>query len=477
MKESVIEKETINTGLIKGILLLTAFFAMLNETSVNVALKNFMDVFNISVSTAQWLISGFMLIMTIVVPVTAFIIKSFSTRKIYFTSMYLLIVGTLLSGLATTFSILLVGRLVQATGTCVLMSLLINSMLVLTPPQKRGGAMGMVGLVALFAPAISPTLAGIVIQIFGWRWIFLGLLPILIMLLLIAMNNLKNVTEPIAGKIDVISIILSIVAFGGILAGISGVGENGKVNITTLTPLLVGVVFLILFIWRQLTIKDPLLELRVFKNPMYAFGMIMIFFSLMTIFGIVLLVPMFLQGALGITASVAGLIMLPGGMLNGIASPLVGRLYDKFGPKPFVILGALLMMVVCLGLSFIDSKISIGTFISLHCLILISAAMIMTTSQANGLNQLPHSLYPHGTAIMSTLMQLAGGLGSAVYIMLLSINQHKYLETSSEAGDTLNKNALIYGFNQTFKVAAMILIINFIISLFVKRSIAKSEHN
>ena len=189
-----------------------------------------------------------------------------------------------------------------------------------------------------------------------------------------------------------------------------------------------------------MTVKEPLLELRVFKYPMYTLGMAMIFISMMTIFGVMLLIPMFLQSSLGLSSIFVGLAMLPGGIANGIVSPLVGKSYDKYGPKPFLFPGVLLAIVVCFGFYKINGGISMGLFIALHCLLMAGIAIIMTTSQTNGLNQLPKKLSPHGTAIMSTIMQLAGGLGSAIYIMVLSINQKNYLKFSKENGELLNKN-------------------------------------
>ena len=467
---NVLKEQKLNVNVIKGILLITTFFAMLNETSVNVSLGKFMDEFGVSVSTVQWLISGFMLTMSIIVPTTAFIMKKFTTRKIYFSSLACLIFGTVITGFALSFQMLLIGRIIQAAGTCVLMTLLINSMLILTEPHKRGEAMGVVSLIVLFAPALAPTLSGIIIQNLGWKLIFLGLLPFFILFAILAYKYLANISETENTKLDVFSIILSIFAFGGIFYGISAIGEKGEFSRTIILSLLVGVVFLALFVWRQLTVKEPLLELRVFKYPMYTLGMAMILISMMTIFGVMLLVPIFLQSAIGLTSIFVGLAMLPGGIVNGIVSPLVGKSYDKYGPKPFLFPGVLLAVIVCFGFYKINSDISITLFIVLHCLLMAGIAIIMTTSQTNGLNQLPKRLSPHGTAIMSTIMQLAGGLGSAIYIMVLSINQKKFALSSTETGEILAKNSLAFGFNETFKVIALVLIIGLVISLFVKKS-------
>ena len=215
---------------------------------------------------------------------------------------------------------------------------------------------------------------------------------------------------------------------------------------------------LALFARRQMRIENPLLELRVLKYPMFTLGTLMIAFCLMTLFGVIVLIPIFLQGAYGLSIFVTGLAMLPGGLLNGLASPISGHIYDRVGPKPLIIPGAILMAVISWLLSIVSSSTHIGLFIAMHCCILIAIAFVMPSSQTNGLNQLPPALYPHGIAIMSTVMQLAGALGTATYVSIMSINRQHYLQSLHSAAANLQQNALIYGINHAFQFCALLLI-------------------
>jgi len=458
-------------------LFLAALFAVLNETSVNIALSNFSEIFHVSVSTTQWLTSGFLLVMTVVLPTTAFIMQSFTTRQIFFTSMSLVGCGAIIAGAAPAFWVLLLGRLIQAAGTCVLIALLNNSILVLIPPHKRGSALGLSGLVVSFAPAIAPTLSGLVMQQLSWRFLFWGLIPFYMIVAVLAYINLKNISETSKQKLDWLSVLLSLVAFGGILRGISSIGVTGFNNIYAFLPLLIGMVGLALFAWRQMRIENSLLELRVLQYPMFTLGIVMIAFCLMTLFGVVVLIPIFLQGAYGLPIFVAGLAMLPGGLLNGLAAPISGRIYDKVGLKPLIIPGIIVMAAISWLLSMVSSSTNIGLFIAMHCCILISIAFVMTASQTNGLNQLPAPLYSHGIAIMSTVLQLAGALGTAAYISIMSVNQQYYLQHAYSAAVNLQRDALIYGINHAFQFCALLLIAGLVIALFIKRPLLTENYS
>lgn len=476
MKKNIALKRTdrLDPGLVA--LLLAALFAVLNETSVNIALSNFSEIFHVSVSTTQWLTSGFLLVMTVVLPTTAFIMQSFTTRQIFFTSMSLVGCGAIIAGAAPVFWVLLFGRLIQAAGTCVLIALLNNSILILTPPHKRGTALGLSGLVVSFSPAIAPTLSGLIMQQLNWRFIFWGLIPFYLIVAVLAYMNLKNISATSKQKLDWLSVLLSIVAFGGIVRGISSVGVTGS-YISALMPLLIGIAGLALFAWRQMRIEKPLLELRVLKYPMFTLGIIMVAFCLMTLFGVVVLVPIFLQGVYGLSIFVTGLAMLPGGLLNGLASPISGHIYDKVGPKPLIIPGVILMAATSWLLSMVSSSTNIGLFIAMHCCILISIAFVMPSSQTNGLNQLPPPLYPHGIAVMSTVMQLAGALGTATYVSIMSVNQQHYLQSAHSAAVNLQENALIYGINHAFQFCALLLMVGLVVALFIKRPLLAANYS
>lgn len=457
-------------GLIKAILLFAGFLAVLNETYLNIVLKNFMEIFLVPMSTVQWLTTGFMLVMTIVVPISAFFIQRFTTRQIFLTTMTLIILGTFIGGCAQTFWMLLIGRLIQAAGTCVLMALLTNTILVITPMHERGSAMGIVGLVVLFAPAIAPTFAGVILQGLNWRWLFFALLPFLVLVFVFGAIKLRNVTDTTHLNIDILSVVLSTIGFGGVLFGISTAGEFG-ITMKPVVGLVSGFCGIVFFVWRQLIMEKPLLDVRVFRYPMFTLGVILLMISMMMAFAVALLTPMFLGGVLGLSDFATGLAMLPGGLLNGLTAPVAGKIFDRVGPRYLAIPGIVLMIIMSWLCSLVSSSTSIWIFILLNCCMLMSIAAVITSVQTNGLNQLPRNYYSHGTAIMLTLQQLAGGLGTVVFVGIMSINQQAYLKTVSNGTDPLQQiAALTLGFNHAFQFGAILLVLGLIASLFVKRS-------
>lgn len=441
---------------VKAILLLTSFLSMLNETSINVALTALMGVFGVSVTTVQWLVTGFMLVMAVVVPTTAYLLGRFSTRKLYFTSLVLLAVGSLLAGLAPSFWVLLVGRLIQAAGTCCLMSLTVTTVIQLTPPAQRGGAMGLVGLVTLFAPAVAPPLGGLVLQFAGWNWIFLGPLPLFVVLAVLGWFLVENVTETGNQKLDWLSVVLSALGFGGLVLGLGLLDRVAAEPSLVWGTLGVGVVGLALFVTRQLTMKTPFLDLRIFRYRQFTLAMVFIFLSILTVFGVTMLTPMALGQIWGLGAATAGLAMLPGGLLNGLTAPVFGQLYDRWGPKGMAMVGSVVMLLALGGLALLPAGVPVAFYIALHILFLLGVSAVMTVNQANGVNELPANLFPHGTATMSTLMQLGGGVGAAFYIAVLASGQAQ---------------GAVAAFHGAFGWGCLLLVIPLVASFFLKKSV------
>jgi DHA2 family lincomycin resistance protein-like MFS transporter len=447
-------------GAVKAVLLVTSFVAMLNETSINVALSALMGVFGVSVTTVQWLVTAFMLVMAVVVPMTAYLLARFTTRTLYFVSLVCLGVGSLLAGLAPGFEVLLAGRIIQAAGTCVLMSLTVTTVIQLTPHAERGGAMGLVGLVTLFAPAVAPTIGGLILQLAGWNWIFLGPLPLFVVVAILATFLLENVTTPVDRKLDILSVLLSVAAFGGILLGLGVMDQVASNPLLVWSALGVGIVALVLFVVRQLTIAEPLVDLRVFRYPQFSMAMVFVFFSIISVFGITMLTPMALGQVWGLGAAAAGMSMLPGGILNGLTAPVFGQLYDKIGPRILVVCGSILMLCCMAGLAFLPASAPVGLYIGLHIVFLLGVSAVMTVNQANGVNELPAPLYPHGTATMSTLMQLGGGVGTALFISLLASGQNRGAEAA---------------FHGAFGWGALLLILPLVVSFFLKKSVHPAD--
>ncbi|PQP81472.1 MFS transporter [Paenibacillus sp. PCH8] len=456
-------------------MLLSGFIGLFGETALNVALTPLMGLLEVGPTTIQWLTTGYLLVLGILVPVSGMLLQWFTTRQLFTTSLIFSIAGTFVAALAPSFEILLVARVLQAIGTALLLPLMFNTILVIFPIEKRGAAMGLIGLVIMFAPASGPSISGLILANLSWHWIFWISLPFFLISLVCGLLFLPNISKLTKPKIDVLSIILSTLGFGGIVYGFSSAGGHGETGGGWTSPivvatLVIGVLSLLLFSIRQLRMKQPMMDLRVFKYPMFTVGLILVFICMMMILSSMLILPMYLQQGMAVTALTAGLVLLPGSLLNGILSPIMGRLFDKFGPKWLVIIGMAVVAVVLFLYTSIEATTSLGTIITLHVFMMVGISMIMMPAQTNGLNQLPREYYPHGTAIMNTLQQVSGAIGTAVAVSILSAGQSSFLSGVANPESPENQLAgFTSGVQNAFVFALVLAIVGLITSLFVKR--------
>lgn len=470
-----------NTRAIMASLLICGFIGMFSETALNIAISNLMDVFGISAATAQWLTTGFLLTLGILMPMTGLLLQWFTTRQLFIISLTSSIIGTLIAALALNFEMLMVARVLQAAGMGLLIPLMFNTILVVYPPEKRGAAMGFVGLVIMFAPATGPTVAGLLIEYFTWHYIFWLSLPFLIIGLLVGLKYLENVTELTKPRIDLLSVILSTIGFGGVVFGFSkaGEGEGGWTSAVVIASILIGLAGLALFVLRQIFMREPMMNLRVFKYPMFIVGLLMVLSCMMIILSSMIILPMYLQNGMKLSAFAAGLMLLPGSALNGILSPKMGRLFDKYGPKWLVIIGLFIVASTLWFFSGITLASSIAFIVALHIGLMVGISMVWMPAQTNGLNQLPPELYPHGTAVMNTLQQVAGAIGTAVAISILTKGVESYLHASSAPNElTEVAKAMTFGSQNVFFFAMIVTIIGLAIAFFIRRVIVtRAEMN
>lgn len=469
------EKKDIKVGLILTVLLIGAIAAILNQTVLNVALPTLSEEFNVSTTTAQWLVTLYMLVNGIFIPVTAFLMARFSTRQLFFTAMIVFSLGTILCGFAPSFPILLTGRVVQAIGAGIVMPLLISVVFKLFPIDKRGAAMGIVGVAIMFAPAVGPTLSGLLITTLSWRFIFFAILPFSLSALIAGYFVLKNVSEPTSAKLDVLGVIASTFGFGGILYGFGIAGQAGWGSVTVITSLIVGVVSLVLFVIRQFSIDYPLIDLRIFKSLEFTYSVVISFFINGVSYSAMILLPIYLQTNRGLTALESGLFMLPGSIVMAILSPIAGRIFDRHGIKWIGIFGTVMIIIATAlftNLTYTSGVIVLSLVYVVRSIGLTFVTMPMTTA---GLNALPGKLHGDGTAMQSTIQAISGAIGTAVMTTIMTTQTNLFMSTAKP--DQTPSDGLLYGINSAFLGATVFSVLAFIAMVLLAVSIHKRTKN
>lgn len=448
---------------------LGGFIALMNETLLNVAFPQLMSDLHVSTSTVQWLATAYMLVVGVLVPVVAFLLKTFTTRTLYVTAMILFSVGTAACGFSQSFPILLAFRMMQAAGTALLLPIMIDTVLEIYPPARRGTALGISMMAVVFAPGIGPTLSGIVVHYLDWHWLFFLVLPFALLATILGATTLRNVATLTKPKIDLLSVALSSTGFGGLTIGICSIENMGIWNVTVLVSLLCGIGGVMLFARRQLALKQPMLELRAFGYPQFALGAVLIFIAFTMTFALNIILPVYAQSALGITPIAAGLLLLPGSILNGLASPLSGRLYDRFGARPLALSGFSALVATMYFLSHVSASTTLAMLIILQVSMMVGIVLIFAPMQANAMNQLPHEYNAHGVAILSTGQQIAAAFGSSLFIGLMGAVEARQLAQLVNPDAVQRQRAIISGVDMAFTAALIMAGVGLTLSFFVKR--------
>ena len=419
--------------LIISLLVGSAFVMILNETIMSVALPALIADLHISAATGQWLTSGFLLTMAVVIPVTGYLLQRFPPRAVYLASMSLFSAGTLLCALAPVFGVLIAGRVVQATGTAVMVPLLMTTILRLVPESRRGQTMGTISIVIAVAPAVGPTLSGVILSALGWRWMFWIVLPIALLALAAGAARLRVTAPTSRAPLDVASVLISAVAFSGLVYGLSAIGESATGaggGLPPWVPLGIGVLALAVFVHRQLRLQRtsrssggavPLLDLRPFASRRYTLALVLVATGFMALFGAIILLPLYIQEVLGRSAFVAGLVVLPGGLVMGLLGPFVGRAYDRLGARTLVIPGSLLLAASLWGFTTLGERSPIPLVALLYVGLSAALALMFTPLMTDALGSLSGELYSHGSAILTTLQQVAGAAGTALFITVMTL--------------------------------------------------------
>lgn len=407
-----------------SVLVLGAMVMILNETSLSVALPAIMADYGIPATSAQWLLTGFMLTMAVVIPTTGFLLERLTTRQIFAASSGFFLVGTVVAALAPSFVVLLIGRVLQAGGTALMIPTLMTVAMTLVPQQRRGTVMGIISVVISVAPALGPTVGGAILNHFTWHVIFWAMLPLMVLILLAGLWRLSNVGENRDTPLDVLSVLLSALAFGGLVYGLSSIEkmlEGGAVVEIAVT--IVGAVALVLFVLRQQRLaRDDraLMDLRPFLVRNFTLAVLVLLLSFGLMLGMVTVLPIYLQTTLGVTAFATGLAVMPGGILQAFLSPIVGRIFDSKGPRPLMIPGSLFMVASLWLMATLGESSALWMVVGMHVLFSLGMCLMMTPLMTTALSSLPDTLYSHGSAIMNTLQQLAGAMGTAFLVVFLT---------------------------------------------------------
>ena len=462
------------------LLLAAAFVAILNETTMGVAIPHLITDLGITAVAAQWLTTAFMLTMAVVIPITGFLLRRFPTRVMFIAAMSLFSLGTLIALVSPGFPTLLVGRVVQASGTAIMMPLLMTTIMNVVPPHARGRMMGRVSMVIALAPAIGPTMSGVLLDTLGWRWIFGIVLPIALAALAVGAIWIRNISETMREPIDALSVVLSAFGFGGVVYGLSQIGgaaahggsaaeeAAGTAATTTLiVSLAVGVIALALFAWRQIALQTrgvPLLDLRVFRSANFSLSVAQFGLLSISFFGAITIIPLYMQNVLEFSASVTGLVVLPGALLMGLAGPVVGRLYDRFGPRVLLFPGSIIASGVLWMFTTFDQNTPIWLILIAQTALSLGLAMSFTPLFTASLASLPRRFYSYGSAVVSTMQQVGGAAGIALLVAVMSGVQ----TTAMDAGtDEIAAGA--QGAHAAFLISAIVSLTLIVGAFFIRK--------
>ncbi|MDF2085630.1 DHA2 family efflux MFS transporter permease subunit [Bacillus pseudomycoides] len=496
--------ENVNVKAVVAVLILGMFVSILNQTIINVALPPLMNEFNVSTSTAQWLITGFMLVNGILVPISAFLVSRFTYRKLFVAAMLFFTVGSIICALSGTFTMMMIGRVIQAVGAGILMPVGMNIFMTLFPPHKRGAAMGLLGVAMILAPAIGPTVTGWVIENYSWNLMFYGMFTIGLIIIVLSLKFFTLAQPVYKIKLDMFGVISSSIGLGSLLYGFSEAGNNSWSSAEVVISLIIGVIGIALFIWREMTTDNKMLDLQVFKYPTFTFTLLINAIVTMALFGGMLLLPVYLQNIRGFTPIESGLLLLPGSLIMGIMGPIAGKLFDKYGIRPLAIVGLAITTYATYEFTQLTMDTPYSVIMTDYIIRSFGMSFIMMPIMTAGMNALPMKLISHGTATQNTSRQVAGSIGTAILITIMTQQTTAHVADygnmltktnpilvdkvhgmgqslaavagSAQAGDAMSSQLLfgqisklsaINGINDAFLIATILAGIAWVLSLFL----------
>ncbi|MCL0329871.1 MDR family MFS transporter [Apilactobacillus xinyiensis] len=459
-----IKGNSYNRTILMGLFLAGSFVGLLSETFLNNALVTIMDSFQIGQAMVQWLSTGFLLVVGLMIPISSWVFNNFNTRFNYIGMLFIFLVGSIVSACAINFPMLLIGRLIQAIAAGSMMPFVQNIMLVMFPPEKRGMALGLTGLVVGLGPAIGPSLAGIILQHYSWHMLFIIPAVATVIVIVLALIFARDLIHTRKTKLDWLSFMESVIGFGSVLYVLSKVGEQGKISFSSIVLVLVGILMLFLFIHRQNNIDNPLVNMNIFKNHNFNLNTVLSTLSNIALVGIELILPLYLQNVTQVSALETGLVMLPGAIAMGICNVLAGGLYDKVGVRKVSLIGFFILLTGTIPMLFFNAHTNIILIAIVYAYRLTGVAFIMMNTFTDGINSLPNELSADGNAVSSTVRQVGGSVGTALSMLIVT------LIVGNNTLEHTSISTLSNGYHSAFIFMLLIAIAGFGLSLKLKRN-------
>lgn len=443
------------------VLLAGALIVVLNQTLLSPALPVIMRDLSVDATTVQWLSSGYSLVEAIVIPLSAFLMGRFGSRRLFIGGLVIFLAGTLLASFAPAFIVLLLGRMLQASATGFVMPLVFTSILIIFPRERRGSAMGIVSLVIGFAPAVGPSVSGVLVETIGWRALFIVVAALTAVVLIAAVATLPNKGDFERLSFDKPSVLMSSFGLLALLYGLSSISssENVALNVACIV---VGIAIMAFFVRRQMTLPVPFLRVQVLEARNYRIAVIIIACFQAALVGTGVLLPIFLQNILGVSPLETGLIMLPGAVIGAVTALIAGRLFDRFGVRKLAVPGIFLACLGALGLVSYSTSTPVLFVTCVYTCLAFGLEFTFTPLNTWGINSLDNEVIQHASATSNTINQVAASLGTAVLVSLSATSTFLYPDLPA-------LQQQMEGVHIAFCFTAAVMIVIFVFACFVVR--------
>lgn len=441
MKQQKLTAKVVGAVISTGIL---SFCGVLVETAMNVSFPTLSREFNANTATVQWMITIYLLVLAIVIPLSGFLKRSFKNRTLFLMALCFFTVGIIIDAAAPTFSVLLIGRVLQGIGTGIGLPLMFNIILEQVPASRMGTMMGVGTMIPAIAPAIGPTFGGLVVTGLGWRFIFILIIPVMILTLIVGIMTIEQKSEVRRSSFDFFSLIAIAVFFIGSILGFSNMGNYSFLTIQVIGAFIMSICGLTGLIIRSRKITNPILDFSLLNNLSYSMHVICFFIMQLVLMGLVFILPNYIQVVNGSSAQVSGFVVFPGAILGSLFTPLGGRLLDRFGPKKPILFGCIIITLSLILFTVLCDSLSNLAIGGLYFLFTIGIGFSFGNLMTNGLRQLSDDYQANGNAIIMTFQQFAGAAGTSIIAAIISKSQSQYSDDIVRAVINGSKSGFIF---------------------------------